>query len=366
MASTVELCVLAILGLFLLYWILLPRVISGIPFNRSSKRSILGDIPILAAYVKKHRDPFTWMAVQCQKLQSPVAQVWIRVGRGPTVIVSDFCETQDILVRRAKEFERSSFFSEIFDSIVPRATISKKTDDTFKIRRRAFAGTMSPAFIHGVAAPQIHDVVSALVRLWQAKRSLAGRRPISIADDLQITIFDAIWAITFGTQLYSADIRSNALPTELCTSDSDADRDNDKPVLFPGGKLSPIIHAIRTIVHSVESVLSSPLPRQHHWVICHLPPVSSAIKLKSQAIHGALTLARTRLAEAVPYSNSDIKSVTDHMLCHVQEAASKGQRALTNAFLQDELHGFLIAVSSKNLYVNLSHMLGPRHNIICL
>ena len=120
---------IVVLACGLVYWLLLPRAIpGGIPFNEASKRSILGDIPKVTRYVKKHRDPFKWLALQCQELNSPIVQVWIRPGQGPKVIVCDFREAQDTLLRRTKEFDRSQLPADIFDNTMSYNTIRMKTD----------------------------------------------------------------------------------------------------------------------------------------------------------------------------------------------------------------------------------------------
>ena len=200
---------------------------------------------------------------------------------------------------------------------------------------------MSPAFINRVAAPHVHQAASALIRLWQVKRALAIGRPICVAEDFNLTIFDAIWGVTFGVQLGSPEILRKA----LLTKPNAATSSKDEPVAFHEDGIDPIYHAIGTISHSAAAALSSPFPWYHHWMICHLPPVRPAIKLKDKAIKEIMASSRAKYATKIAEGDSDIQSATDCVLRQEAKAVEKGQKPFPDQFYADELLGFLIAVS---------------------
>lgn len=87
----------------------------------------------------------------------------------PWVIVADAREANDILVRRSREFDRSSFFGDMFVSLIPGAMVHMKTNATWKAQRRLVGDTMTPSFLHTVGAPRIFDDAKTLIELWKEK-----------------------------------------------------------------------------------------------------------------------------------------------------------------------------------------------------
>lgn len=53
---------------------------------------------------------FDWMTAQTEKLNSPVVQLFLKPFCPPIVVITDQREIQDVVLRRAKEFDRSTFF----------------------------------------------------------------------------------------------------------------------------------------------------------------------------------------------------------------------------------------------------------------
>lgn len=91
-------------------WAALPKPLPGIPYNKSSATSILGDALAMVKHKWKSGTIFDWMASQGVELNSPVCQLFLKPLSKPAVIVIDPRETQDVLLRRAKDFDRSQFF----------------------------------------------------------------------------------------------------------------------------------------------------------------------------------------------------------------------------------------------------------------
>lgn len=72
---------LAICG-FLLYRLVLPKPIAGIPYNKHSARRLLGDLPDAFTWHRERKELFTWLTAQTVKLNSPIVQVFMRpLGR---------------------------------------------------------------------------------------------------------------------------------------------------------------------------------------------------------------------------------------------------------------------------------------------
>ncbi|KAI1044208.1 hypothetical protein LB505_008614 [Fusarium chuoi] len=72
------------------------------------------------------------------------------------------------------------------------------TGDRWKAHRKLVADTMSPAFLGGVAGPQMWKSTMKLIDLWRVKERLAKGRPFSVSTDIRKAAFEIIWAATFG------------------------------------------------------------------------------------------------------------------------------------------------------------------------
>lgn len=138
--------------LYVLYRWALPRPIPGIPYNKDSAQSILGDIPGLVEADIKTRQIFPWMTAQVVKLNSPIIQLFCRPLGKPWVVVTDFRESQDILLRRTREFDRSDHFAEVFDGLVPDLHLHMKSrEERFKQNRNLMNPLMTPSFLNEVS-----------------------------------------------------------------------------------------------------------------------------------------------------------------------------------------------------------------------
>jgi hypothetical protein len=151
---TISLLVVGVALFFILsYRWALSKPIPGIPYNVSAANSLLGDIPQMMEHKQKTDQIFPWLVAQTVKLQSPIVQVWARPFSRPWVIIADFKESQDILMRRTKEFDRSGFFGDLFLGLTPDHHISRLShDERFKSNRFLMKDLMTPAFLNMVCS----------------------------------------------------------------------------------------------------------------------------------------------------------------------------------------------------------------------
>ncbi len=256
--------------LSLAYYLALPRIIPHIPHNRTSAHSILGDLPALLANFKATSENVNWMTQQCVTLNSPLIQLFLWPGAFPLLVLSDHRETEDILIRRTREFDRSDIIARLLGGLVPYATIVMPSHELFKSQRRIWANTMSTAFLNEVAAPQIHEATMDLVRLWRRKQALAGGRCFAAAENIRHAAMDAIWAVAVGTKLGGVQTQLDFLARE--ESIFVPNDDLEAPVEFPEAAMPAVYTAISTLLDSVAGILSSPFPkvyaffmRQRSW-----------------------------------------------------------------------------------------------------
>lgn len=95
---------------YALYRAALPKPIPGIPHHVASANSVLGDAPAMVKHKQKYATTFDWMTAQTEKLNSPIVQLFLKPFSRPIVVVTDHREIQDVVLRRAKDFDRSTFF----------------------------------------------------------------------------------------------------------------------------------------------------------------------------------------------------------------------------------------------------------------
>jgi hypothetical protein len=84
-----------------LLWFITPKPLQGIPHYTPIRP--LGDVPRLASYIKNCPNG---TFAQVAKDLGPIAQVFVFNQR--VIVLSDHQEMEDILVRRTKEFDRTS------------------------------------------------------------------------------------------------------------------------------------------------------------------------------------------------------------------------------------------------------------------
>lgn len=139
--------------LYLLYSWALPKAIPGIPYDSHVTRNLTGSMPDLFAYVKKHGRLRPWFIEQTLKHRSPLVQFWMGPFTKPFVIVADYQETQDMLLRRTKEFDRGQRGADVFHGVVPSHHIAMtSTDPRFKGNKELVRDLMSPSFLNDVCS----------------------------------------------------------------------------------------------------------------------------------------------------------------------------------------------------------------------
>lgn len=138
----------------LLRWAL-PKPFLGIPHNKDAARHIMGDIPEM----KKAKGIRLWYREQLSKHQSPIVQVFNKPFRGPLLLVADAREAQDVLMRRTREFDKSSLTGDSFKCLLGNSHISMKSaDPRYKHNKELLRDLMSPAFLNEVHNPRLQFV----------------------------------------------------------------------------------------------------------------------------------------------------------------------------------------------------------------
>jgi hypothetical protein len=307
---------------YMAYQWALPKPIPGIPYNKASAQRLLGDIPDMVAHVNKTATISPWITIQALKLNSPIIQLWVRPFSKPWVIVYDFKESQDILLRRTKEFDRSDFFGEVFRGLVPDHHISKRSSDPkFKHNRALVKDLMTPGFLNEVAGPQIYAAVQTLLELWNTKTRLAKGHPFAAEKDIFHGTLDVIVAATFGLNPEESTLQTQ---TRFLSSSNRIiiPEDINKPVEFPETQPPLDFEAILTLTESLETSIKSPYPRLHYWCLQQLPYMRRAFKIKERMISAEIQKAVQRLES----DNLVQRCAVDDVLRRERALAEKEER----------------------------------------
>ncbi|KAK8061939.1 hypothetical protein PG994_008305 [Apiospora phragmitis] len=213
-----------------------PKPLVGIPYNRDGAAKLFGDIPEMMGFVMKTRQVFGWLTSLTEQHQSPIVQAFVKPGSLPWVVLTDPLESQDILLRRTKEFDRSGFFGELIGGILPEQHIQfLSSDSRFKNNRNLINHLMAPTFITTVSAPEMYKSILTLIKFWQAKCEIAQGRPFSAHHDVTYAALDGIFASSFG--LPEADSNTIHRLEAVEQWAPELSSNPDEPVPFPEGKV---------------------------------------------------------------------------------------------------------------------------------
>ncbi|KAF9870960.1 cytochrome p450 [Colletotrichum karsti] len=280
-------------------------------------------------------------------MNSPIVQIFLRPFSRPFIFIDDPRETEDILLRRTREFDRAPSTIAFFKPLVPEASMVKLTTPAFREQRRLWQDVMSPQFLRKVVAPNVHRCASELVELWSRKCQLATERPFEALDDLELAAFDSIWIAMLGTRLTGLRDEMNALIDESVN----AVTDKDQSVHFSKAPRSIMFHAIAYVNGTIERIMRSPFPAKHHWWIRQSKRYRYYSNFKDKEIDGLITNARLRFEKLTTEGDIIIKDEGDTCAMDLvlrREAiafAKTGQRspASTDTAMRDELGMLLVA-----------------------
>jgi hypothetical protein len=137
--------------IYIVYRKALPKPYPNIPHDEAAAQSILGSFPSMFSYTKQHGVVIPWMTNHNIKHNAPLVQFFGLPFTRPILVLSDFQEAQDVLIRRTKDFDRAERTLEVFAGILPEHHISMRTNDPrFKGNKELVRDLMSPSFLQNV------------------------------------------------------------------------------------------------------------------------------------------------------------------------------------------------------------------------
>ncbi|KAK2025769.1 cytochrome P450 [Colletotrichum zoysiae] len=334
----------------------LPRPIPGIPHNAAAANNILGDIPSLLEGVGRTGEFNLWLLEQASRLGSPLFQVLIRPLGRPVVVMADFREAQDVLLRRRDDFDRSSLVADMLEGAGREHHINMKTGPEWRRHRRLLQDLMSPQFLNEVAAPTVYAGVARLVGLWRDKARVADGRPFSAETDIYYAALDAVTAFVFGGGFPSSAIRPTVDLVEALADDDVArlraradgggggGGGSGGPVDFPQGRCDEKLQATLDVAASIEKLQGSPIPRLKWWFLEKLPSMRRTFRIKKAYVREEIAKALRRLQEVGNEESKALSAVELVVLRERKMAENEGRQPdFFSETMVDEVFGVVVA-----------------------
>ncbi|KAF9869267.1 cytochrome p450 monooxygenase [Colletotrichum karsti] len=333
--------------LYALYQYLLPKPIPGVPYNEEATKSLFGDVPRLQK--ESQNNIFGWMIDQARKHGSPVFQFFIEPFQKPSVLITDFREGQDILMRR-KEFDRSDFSIAVLGGEAPTFHINLKTGTEWKAHRRLLQDLMTPKFLHDVAAPNIYKSAARILDLWKIKVEIAPEKPFSAEKDIFYAALDAVFDFGFGNAVQD---RALIPQIEKLTEMSDKElRRLGKTAAkegfadFPTAPIYPPFEATLESVENVGGVAASGFPNLAWWLVGLKPSVKRMRSVRNDFLRDQVLKAVERYEnQGLDGNDAYVKSAIDLMVQREATFAKKDERqpVFWCETMKDETLGFIVA-----------------------
>ncbi|KZL85364.1 cytochrome p450 [Colletotrichum incanum] len=328
---------------FVAYRALLPKPLKDIPYNKDAAGKLLGDVPEMMSYVKETTRIFDWLTNQCVRHKSPIVQTFVKPGGKPWVVLTDPYETQDILQRRTKEFDRSGFMIDLISGILPEQSIQFTSPDTrFKKNRALINHLMAPSFILNVSAPEAYKAALTMIDLWKLKCDLAQGRPFAAHSDLTSLALDNIFASTFGLEEKDSNTIQRIKTLRQWKPDAQEKHDIDTLVPFPEHSDVPeIFDAILTLCHSLGDLQFSPVPQLSSWWLCRKPHMVKATAVKDNFLQAQIG----KYISLIEQGDDKPRSALHSVLLRERDLAKKEERppAYRRRGIRDEFLGFMMA-----------------------
>jgi hypothetical protein len=290
---------IALALLYATYRWALPKPLPGIPHNERATLSMLGDLPEIVSHIKKTGLIRPWFSTLNERMGTSLVQIWPTPLAKPVLVLSDYQESQDILMRRTKEFDRASRTLEAFAGVVPNHQISLRTHDPrFKGNKEFVRDLMSPTFLREISAPQIYARCLNLIELWTLKAEAAGGKPFSARQDLLDMSMDMINAAAFGfdDRLYLLRHQINHLRA-LDPATRAVDH-GDLVVEFPRPPAVDDIATFQIVIQYLGQQLNEPLPSLvHMYNMATDSGLRSAIRRKDQIVVAQIHKSAHKLAK---------------------------------------------------------------------
>lgn len=137
--------------LYSLYLLALPTPLKGIPYNKDASKRLMGDVTEILSYEEAGITPRLFWTDLAKKHKSPIVQYFLGPFSSPGVIVADYREAVDLMVKRGNNFGRGKVVRGAWAGIMPEHFIGMDNDDPrYQETKGLKKDLMTPKFLHEV------------------------------------------------------------------------------------------------------------------------------------------------------------------------------------------------------------------------
>ncbi|OTA87486.1 hypothetical protein M434DRAFT_35323 [Hypoxylon sp. CO27-5] len=322
--------------LYCLYQWLLPKPVPGIAYNPEATKSLFGDAPSMLKEVSVTGEFRVWCAKQLTKMNSPICQVFIRPFGKPWILLADFRESKDILMRR-REFDKSSFLSDGMECMGDFHG-TYKTGSKFKLNRQLVQDLMTTSFLDQHTGPAVYGKGLMLMKLFDMKMNLANGRPFSVKQDFEYTSLDIMLEFALGKNwMYTSLDPQVDLLSKLDASDV-IPAAVDHPVNFPTVPIVEFLKSVYEAPEIVEKTINAILPRLQTWWWSKQSWYKKIFDEKERALKAQVAIGVKN------YYDGHVKTGIEHMLMREASRAAKEGRDpdFESKVFRDEIFGSII------------------------
>ncbi|KAG6272113.1 hypothetical protein E4U49_002954 [Claviceps purpurea] len=320
----------------------LPKPIPGIPYNKDI--GIFGDLPaLLKAMNSGSIRPWLWAIPK--RHNSPITQVFLSPFSKPFVILSDYYECYDIMVRRTEEFDRASFHIDEFLPFMPDHRVAMMSSDPrLKANKELVKGLMSPGILSSDVVPVIYEKARHLMGLWKTKMDAAQGRPFAALEDLRELSWELTWTFTFGFD-EGRGILERHQEYLLSKGSSASWTDAANTVCFARPPLPSEVYALAVMTKFMQFTTSSFAPHLQVWILKRTKWRKS-FQTKEKFLSDEINESVERLL-AAGSDSSRRKTVLDHLLERelVMAEKSRSRPNFHKKSIRDEAFGSFVTGS---------------------
>lgn len=329
--STITLTSTIAIILYCLYQWLLPKPVPGIAYNPAAIKSLLGDAPDMVKEVSVTGEFRVWCAKQVKNMNSPICQVFITPFSEPWILLADFRESRDILMRR-KEFDKSSFLSDgmacmgAFHGIYP-------TGSKFKANRQLIQDLMTTTFLNNHMGPAVYNKGLEVMKLFEMKMNLANGRPFSVKKDFEYASLDVMLYFAFGKNwTHTSTGPQVELLSKMSASDVKASA-LDQPVEYPIVPLVKFLDSVYEAPEIVEKTINAIMPKLQTWWWSKQSWYKEIFAEKERVMKEQVAISMEN------YRAGHVETALEHMLMREEVQAEKQGREpdFENPVFRDEV-----------------------------
>ncbi|KAI8931402.1 hypothetical protein NX059_011732 [Plenodomus lindquistii] len=333
---SVALLASVLVACYALYQWLRPKPIPGIAHNPSATKSLLGHAPAMIKEVSETGEFRVWCAKQVQNMNSPLCQIFIRPFSQPWILLADFRESRDILMRR-REFDKSSFLS---DGMVCMGAFHGiyQTGDKFKSNRQLIQDLMTTSFLDNHVGPAVYAKGLELMRLLEMKMRLAAGRPFSAKKDFEYLSLEIMLVFAFGKNWTESALDQQIRLVSKVDSEKIENSDLNEPAEFPPCHITGFLNSVYEAPEIVEKTINALMPKLQTWWWSKQGWYKKIFDDKDQAMKEQVKIALKN------FQSGQIETALEHMMMREATRAEKENRQpdFNNQVFRDELFGDIV------------------------